>query len=220
MSRKVVLHGEQGKSVEIMTVTPWFMKATTGGGLGELPGDAVTIDFAENEAKRIEISRSMPMDRAIENSIAAGFTPDFTRRYLYSLRDGGETTAGGFDLARKRTFKEVPGQALIDFDLVIPPSRWFRDAWVRLNDGVVIDLMRAKDIFAERIIMAKIMALGQAQKDTLMAEFSGTTDTPDNKLSRLDLKALGAQVMDARDLDALCSLWPAEAGWIEPQKRG
>ncbi len=193
------------------------MKAMTNGGLGELPGDTVTADLAENEARRIEVSRSMPQDRAITNMVQDGYDEGFAQKWCRALIGGGETDASALGLIRQqasgtRGMPETDCAAVGYEDL--PSDRSYRDAWRKRGNGIEVDLGLAKAIFAARVIKAKSRDVLEhktaAEQSMLLGNASDVLEKTYITLLNLDLRALGAKVMKAESIDQLAALWPAE----------
>jgi hypothetical protein len=187
------------------------MRAFTQGGLGKLPGDAVTEDLSENPEKRLEVSRSMPLDRAIENMIRDGREAGFAQRYLTALLSGGETDATALDLVREHAFRAKDGQIAAE-PTALPADRFFRNAWRLAGGVVVVDLQAARRIFAERVLEAKAAALAkltvEVETTLLLGVADASLEAQLEALKLMDLRALGGKIMAADSASALKALWP------------
>lgn len=210
MSR-VILHGNEGGPVELMWPSKWFINATTNGGIGMLPGDAVTSDLAENATKRLEAATHMPFARALNNAVKAGHKPAFATRYLKALMGGGETTATALDLARRRSYFDQPGQVLFEFEN--RPDRWFRDAWRRFGNGIVIDIPLARSIFAKRLVQTKAKQANELIQEIETAILTGEDEAAAqisyDAMISIDLRKLGSDLMSAKTPAEIKSLWPS-----------
>lgn len=207
-----VLHGAVGAPVGIMYTSPWFERVTQNGGLGKLPGDAVTADL-NNEAARIEAASSMPFQRALDNLIRDGQDRDFAVRYLRAITTGGQTSATSLDLAVTKTFKRRTNEVVIE-RAALPADRYFRDAWRRTGDGIVIDLTEAKALFARKLVLARSQ---RAKELTEKIEEAMLLERPSDRLDaqyqivqRMNLRALGAKIVAATTPTELRALWPED----------
>lgn len=187
------------------------MRAFTQGGLGKLPGDAVTEDLAENPEKRLEVATSMPLDRAIENMIRDGRDASFAQRYLRALMFGGETDATALDLVREHAFRDRTGQVAAE-PTALPADRFFRNAWRMAGGMIAVDLQAARGIFAKRVLEAKAAALarltGEIELKLLVGSADASLEAQLEALKLMDLRALGSKIMAADSADALKALWP------------
>lgn len=192
---------------------PQVMRAMTSGGLGKLPGDAITADIKENPEKRLEISNSMPLGRAKDNMVRDGYAPAFSARWLDALLAGGETDATALELVRQMTYKDRGGQAAIDPE-ALPASRLFRAAW-RATEGVItLDQSACRVVFARKILDAKGMALTalgrQVEESMLLGAGDDAFEASVAALKAIDLRAIGHKIAVADSPEALLALWPAE----------
>lgn len=207
----LILAGTENGPVLLTYPSPTTLAALTSGGLGALPGDAVTADLAENEAARVAAATSMPRQRAVDNMVRAGHDAGFAAAWCDALIDGGKTSAEALEMI---AIKAHPGRraeiAALD-GRRRPRSRMFRDAWRRQGDGIVVDLEAARTIFSRRLIEAKRVAAVSATEAAELAVLAG--DTPDaclEALRALDLRAMGTEIMRAQSAAALMALWPAD----------
>jgi hypothetical protein len=209
---KLILSGMEGQAVRIATPSLVIMSALTNGGLGQLPGDAVTADLAEDESRRLEVSESMPRQRAIDNMVRAGHDHDFAVAWTDAVLAGGETDATALEMIGTKSFVEEEGLAPIESDR--RPARWFREAWRRSGDGIVIDLPAAKRVFAERLVSRKAETSNEARVKADIATILGDASIEATYFAMvaIDLKAIGAKVMKATSPEDLLALWPDGLG--------
>lgn len=202
---------DQSDRLRICKPTRWAMRVFTQGGLPELPGDAVTADLKENAEKRLEVSRSMPFERARENMIGNGRRPEFADRYLRAMLGGGETDASALELVREHAFKDRNGQIASDFS-ALPSSRSFRNAWRLSGQSVVIDMEEARVIFAREFIHWKIQRekelANQIEIHTVAGRPSDQLEAQFETLRAMNLKAMGDKVLKAKSPEALKKLCP------------
>lgn len=207
---KVLLHGTPEKLV-VNHPTKWIMRVFTQGGLGKLPGDAVTSDLAENQQRRLEVSRSMPMDRALDNMIRNGRRPEFAKHYLEAMLFGGETDATALELVREHAFKDLTGQVAED-PVVLPVDRTFRDAWRLAGQAVAIDMPSAKTIAARRFIAWK----GEQMKDlaakievnVLLGMVSADLEAQYEAFRTMNLRNVGDRFIAAQTPEELKAVMP------------
>lgn len=206
---RIILDGLPDRLL-ICKPTRWAMRAFTQGGLRQLPGDAVTADLKENPEKRLEVSRSMPLERARDNMIRNGRRPGFVDQYLQAILTGGETDGSALELVREHAFRERTGQIASDFS-ALPSDRSFRNAWRLSGQGVVIDLPAARTIFARQFIHWKTRSTLELGKRIEINLVAGTTDdqieAQYEALRTLNLRSIGDKVIAAKtpeELKAIC----------------
>ncbi|HLC08230.1 MAG TPA: hypothetical protein VJK06_02990 [Methyloceanibacter sp.] len=187
--------------VAVTTPAPNFMAAVTHGGFGRIPD-------AEPDP-----ARQATETRQIETMVAAGYSGDFSSRYMSALVRGGENDAGGLDLIRQRHLAGDLHHGICDFT-ALPRDRFFRDAW-RLDPmrgAIYVDLAEAKLVFARALIAAKADAVTRLVRDTEIATLaggnSGGLDVAFRQLKEMDLGGLAAKMARAETPEALKALWP------------
>lgn len=213
---KLILDGAQGGKVFIHQADAKLMKAFTHGGFPGLPGDAITIDLDGD--KRIEAAESMPKQRALDNMVRAGHKPAFAQKFIGSMLAGGETDASALDMVREKTITAnvltrqkygITGtQSAIEPEDYLAMDRYFRDAWRRQGNGIVIDLDAAKIVVAKNIIAAKRNALSDFEEKKELAILTGEPEEAASALVSLDLRNLGQQIMAAKNVAELKALLP------------
>lgn len=183
--------------VNVTTPAPKFMAAVTQGGFGQIPG-------AEMKTAQSQI----------ENSIKAGFDPDFSSRFVTALVVGGETDAGGRDLIRIRHLYQNTNHQVQSFPTL---DRWFRDAWRQdAATGVLyIDMVAARLVFAKKLIAAKgeqaSVLISRIETAILAGAPDAALEAAHQALKDIDLNALAGQMAAANSPAELSSLWPASA---------
>lgn len=195
-----------------------MMTALTNGGLGRLPGDAVTDDLP-SESHRVEAATAMPFQRAVENLIRAGHDGDFARTWCRAVISGGETSATALDLVRRHAYPQGGTHYAADRD-DISPYRMFRDAWRARADRIFVDIKAAKGLFARHLIGAKRRALDKMSDDIDTKKVEGecydSLEVQYQQLVDIDLRQLGSKVMLAESVEQLMALWPCNLSWSAP----
>lgn len=210
---KLILDGAKGQIVRITEPGKVVVKALTSGGFGVLPGDALTADLAENPDKRLEVSTSMPKQRAIDNMVRGGHAPDFAIKWNDALLVGGQTDATALDMVRLKTYLGKGDQIAVNAeDQVVGLNakyRLFRDAWRMGDGGITIDLTAAKTILAKRIIAKKRNALVALEAKNELVLLTGQDEPLEEQyeaLVNLDLRKLGGKIMAAQSVNELLFL--------------
>lgn len=207
---KIILSDKPG-GVDVCYPSAWIMAALTSGGIGKLPGDAVTADLGENVVERIEVSESMPKARAVENMLRNGRSPAFVDKYLTALMAGGETDATALELVREHAFKDKTGQVAVEHT-DIPADRAFRDAW-RLQSGVItIDLAASRTLFVHRFVAWKAATIkdlaAQIEMKVLLGEVSDALESQHAALTSMSMRTLGDALAAAKSPDELRVIKP------------
>lgn len=207
---KCILDGARGQPVKITYPSARIMQVLTAGGMGALPGDAVTADLAEDPDKRLEVSTAMPKQRAIDNMVRSGHAPDFAVEWIDALLVGGQTGATALDMVRLKTYIGRGDQIAVNFEDQVAEwnvkYRIFRDAWRMADGGIVVDLTAAKTILAKRIIIKKRDALAALEARNDLALLTGQDEPLEAQyegLVNLNLRKLGEKIMAAQGVDEL-----------------
>jgi hypothetical protein len=211
---RVIFEAKPDGGTQICVPVPRTLAALTGGGFGFLPGDADTSDLKEDEARRIAVAQEMPVERAIANMVRAGHDPDFAAHWTMAQLVGGENSATALDLIARNAFPD-PVDVVAGYADAVPGDRFFRDAWRREpgGDKIFLELEACRVIFGRRVIGEKNKRALKliAELDALIV--AGKTDqaleAEYETLIAMDLRALGAKVMQASSADELRALWPA-----------
>ena len=114
------------------------------------------------------------------------------------------------DVPINATDVEVMEQALI------PVSREFRNAWVKLEVGPpTINIPKAREIHAEHIATAQVAEIARLKIDERKERLKGSIAQADQHaadivaLEALDLNVLATQITAAPNPTALSAIWPA-----------
>lgn len=143
------------------------------------------------------------MHREIEKQIRNGRNERVTRKFINALAFGGCTDAEFFEIIRDRDCAVWGTGCELWHVGEIPKDRWFRNAWRRSANGgpIAVDLEKAKLIQISRI-EKRIGEL--TPKDGVLMRFL----TPKFKKFRFNLRAMAAQIGEARDEYELRRIWP------------
>jgi hypothetical protein len=181
------------------------MRVYTGGGVGP--------DDSEFYWRMNERGWDAEQER---RQIEAGHNPDAVRRHLRAMRFGGLTTAEAYALFRDRDCgHRGAGHELWEAG-DIPGDRWFRDAWRRSPAGgpIWIDLGAARAVQARRCVDAVKDHNARQERAYELWGHNGP------HIIELDYRWIKRRVEDARDVNELRAVWPAElrsqAGAVTP----
>lgn len=168
MIRERIIYTRPGGLVSVMQQSRESLAAMTGDGYGlpdleggyygpDTPG--VEAFMAEQVRRLVETGRQMPAALAwVRAHVYGGISRDEARRLFIAIC--GDPAGKAYEV--------------IDVS-ELPPSRWFRDAWRRSEDGgpIWIDLDAAREIHAARLVALREAELARLQGERDKALLTG-----------------------------------------------
>jgi len=142
----------------------------------------------------------------IDRQVAAGHDPDVARRHVLAMTFGGLTTNHGLALICDRDCKNRGTGIELWSIAEVPVDRWFRNAWRRATDGgpIWIDLEAAKLIQQAKVVRR---IDGYNARQRARPDLWGHNGP---QLLDVDFAYFKRRCSEARSLDQLQTVWPAE----------
>lgn len=183
-----------------------IMRAFQLGGVGRSEPDAPVLDVGDLIAERgIDKFTSRQLDRWIED----GVSESAAHRYTNALLTGGCTESEAYAIIRDKDL--FLGRDHIRAEAPTM-DRFFRDAWRLTGNTITIDLVKAKSIFAIKLVKERAARHKMLTEEIDIALIEGMpSDQLEAALTAIQAIKPGEltnQVLRASTAEELRALWP------------
>lgn len=193
--------------VVVTMPSPKMMRAFQNGGVGISPPDAPSMDTGDIIAAQ---GKTKFYSTQMERWTARGVAPGVGQRYARALFAGGCTEAEAFAIIRDKDTYAGEGHIRGPAPALDP---FFRDAWQLVGGAVVIDMTRARAVFARKVVKAKPRLARALTEEIEVALIEGRPadrlEAAAEALNKINLRALGQRMLAAETPEALKALVPS-----------